>query len=154
MTDVRTVELEPMHVVSALGYGETPEEQAWGLVLEFAGRSSLEPWDGTHRFFGFNNPDPTPGSPNYGYEQWITVPDGTTAPKPLEVKQFAGGRYAVLRLHGLEGIGDAWKELVAWVEEQGYGIAASEHACLEELLTPLDQPQESWEFDLYLAIAG
>ena len=26
MTDVRTVELQPMHVVSALGYGETPEE--------------------------------------------------------------------------------------------------------------------------------
>ncbi|MDJ0952813.1 MAG: GyrI-like domain-containing protein [Acidimicrobiia bacterium] len=152
MADVRTVELDAMPVVSALGYGESPEEQAWDLILSYATESGLDPWDGTHRFLGFNNPDPSPGSPNYGYEQWITVPAGTTVSAPLEVKQFRGGSYAVLRLHGLEGIGEAWKELVTWVEDQGYEIAASEHACLEELLTPLDQPQETWEFDLYLGI--
>ena len=25
------------------------------------------------RLFGYNNPDPTPGSSNYGYDVWITV---------------------------------------------------------------------------------
>ena len=73
MTDIRTVDLEPMQVVSALGYGESPEEQAWELILGFAKDSKVDPWDGDHRLFGFNNPDPSPGSPNYGYEQWITA---------------------------------------------------------------------------------
>ncbi len=153
MTEIRIDELEPMQVVSALGYGESPEEQAWGHIMGFAAATGLDPWDGEHRLFGFNNPDPSPGSPNYGYEQWLTVNPETAVPDPLEAKRFAGGRYAVLRLRGLEGIGEAWKELVTWVEDRGYEIAASEHACLEELLTPIDQPEETWEFDLYLGIA-
>jgi DNA gyrase inhibitor GyrI len=152
MAEVRIVELDPMRVIAALGYGESPEEEAWGLITRYAEKSGFEMSDRSHRFFGFNNPDPTPGSPNYGYEQWITMPDATTADEPLEAKQFAGGRYAVLRLHGLAGIGDAWKQLVAWVEDQGYEINTAEHACLEELLTPLDLPQDDWEFDLFLGI--
>jgi len=154
MTDVEIVELEPAQVVSALGFGEEPEGQAWDLILGYAAANGLTPWAGDHRFFGFNNPDPTPGSPNYGYEQWITVADETTVAEPLETKRFAGGRYAMLRLHGLEGIGDAWRRLVAWVEDEGYDIASAEHTCLEELLTPLDRPQDEWEFNLYLGIAG
>ncbi len=154
MPEVRIVELEPMRVVAALGYGESPEGDAWDMILRYAADHDMQGWGDDHRFFGFNNPDPTPGSPNYGYEQWITVPDEMTAHDPLQVKQFAGGRYATLRLHGLDGIGNAWKQLVSWVEDQGYQIASAEHVCLEELLTPLDQPQESWEFDLYLGIVG
>jgi len=153
MTDVTIVALEPTQVVSALAFGEEPESQAWNLILGYAAANGLTPWDGDHRFFGFNNPDPAPGSPNYGYEQWITVAGETTAVEPLESKRFAGGRYAMLRLHGLEGIGEAWEQLVAWVEDEGYDIASTEHSCLEELLTPLDQPQDEWDFNLYLGIA-
>jgi len=148
----RTIELDPARVVSALGYGKSPEEQAWGLINRYAETHGLQLWDGTHRFFGFNNPDPTPGSPNYGYEQWITAPGDSDPGEPLEVKQFAGGRYATLHLRGLAAIGTAWQQLVAWVEDQGYQIAPSEHACLEELRTSLDRPEEEWEFDLYLGI--
>jgi effector-binding domain-containing protein len=154
MPEVLVVELEPMQVVAALGFGESPERDAWDLILRYAADNELPTWGGDNRFFGFNNPDPTPGSPNYGYEQWITVSDEPTISPPLEVKQFPGGRYARLRQHGLDGIGDAWRQLVSWVEEQGFQIAGSDHVCLEELLTPLDQPQESWEFDLYLGIVG
>jgi DNA gyrase inhibitor GyrI len=153
MSEITIIELEPMHVVSALGFGESPEGEAWDLILGYAADNELEPWSGETRFFGFNNPDPTPGSPNYGYEQWITVSDETAVSAPLEAKQFPGGKYAVLRLQGLDEIGDAWKELVAWVEDQSHEISASEYACLEELLTPLDQPQDSWKFNLYLGIA-
>ena len=154
MANIEIVELEPTQVVSALGFGEDPEGQAWDLILGYAAANGLTPWTGDHRFFGFNNPDPTPGSPNYGYEQWITVAEGTTVAEPLEAKRFAGGRYAMLRLHGLDGIGDAWKRLVAWVEDEGYDIASTEYACLEELLTPLDRPQNEWEFNLYLGIVN
>jgi hypothetical protein len=68
---VRIVQLEPMRVASALGYGESPEPQAWEKILAFAEAKGLDP--GEARFFGFNNPSPSPGSPNYGYEQWMTV---------------------------------------------------------------------------------
>lgn len=146
------VNLEPETVVAALGYGESPETEAWDRIGRFAEEHGFEMWDATHRFFGFNNPDPTPGSPNYGYEQWITVPDDITVSDPLEVKRFAGGRFATLHLQGIEHIGDAWQQLVAWVEDQGMHIAPTEHNCLEELLTPLDRPPEEWEFDLYLGV--
>lgn len=154
MSDIRTIELEPMHVVSALGFGESPEGEAWDLILGYAADNELEPWGEANRFFGFNNPDPTPGSPNYGYEQWITVTAPATVSPPLEAKLFPGGKYAVLRRCRLDRIGAAWKSLVAWVEDQGYEIASTEYTCLEESHTPLDQPQESWEFDLYLGIAA
>jgi hypothetical protein len=32
-----------------------------------------------HRLFGYNNPDPSPGSPNYGYDVWLTVDESTQA---------------------------------------------------------------------------
>ncbi len=152
MPEVQIVELEPTRVVAALGYGETPEYQAWELINEYIAEREIK-WPGQHRFFGFNNPDPTPGSPNYGYEQWITVDDDVNVDPPLETKRFSGGQYAALHLRGLKGIGEAWKQLVAWVEEEGYNIATTEHNCLEELRTPLDAPQDEWEFDLYLGVS-
>ena len=152
MPDVRIVELEPTRVVAALGFGQVPEEQAWELINGYLAEQGIEP-SGSHRFFGFNNPDPTPGSPNYGYEQWVTVADDAMASPPLETKQFAGGQYAALHFRGLEKIGEAWNQLVAWVEEEGYNIATGEHNCLEELKTPLETPQDEWEFTLYLGVS-
>ena len=69
--DVRIVKLEPMRVASAYGFGTSPEEEAWGKLLAWARAKDLLNED--VRFFGFNNPNPSPGSPNYGYEQWMTV---------------------------------------------------------------------------------
>ena len=71
--DFRIVQLEPLRVASAHGFGEGPETLAWDKLTAWARERGL--WqDGTsRRFFGFNNPDPSPGSPNYGYETWMTV---------------------------------------------------------------------------------
>lgn len=149
---VRLVDLQPMHVVTANGYGQYPEMEAWDLILDFSNEQDIDPWDKSHRFFGFNNPEPTPESPEYGYEQWMTIDDGIAADEPLDVKDVAGGRYATVHIHGLDTIGDAWQHLASWCEAQGYSVAGDREPCLEELLTPIDAPPEAWEMDLYLAI--
>jgi hypothetical protein len=41
-----------------------------------------------------NNPNPSPGSPNYGYEFWMTVA-GNTPEGDITVKDFEGGLHAV-----------------------------------------------------------
>ncbi len=155
--EVRIIRLEPLYVASALGYGSNPEELAWNNLLDWIKASGLDRQIASHRFFGFNNPNPSVGSPNYGYEQWVTVDAGTPS-KPDEVsgeeitiKEFSGGLYAVTRCR-LSRITDAWKELVTWRERSRYKPA--HHPCLEECLgKPLDQAiGMETEFDLYLPI--
>ena len=148
--EVRIVELEPMQVASAHGFGKNPEEQAWDKVLGWAKTEGL--LDGPYhpRFFGFNNPDPTPASPNYGYEQWITVAPDVSGNDEITIKEISGGMYAVTRFKGLSHIGRIWQELVAWVENSAYEMACQQ--CLEELLTPPGTPLEDFVFDLYLPV--
>jgi DNA gyrase inhibitor GyrI len=147
--DVRIVTMDPMRVASAYGFGDSPEEQAWDKILAFAQAKGLDREEA--RFFGFNNPDPSPGSPNYGYEQWITIGPDVEAEGDIRIVDFAGGLYASTRLRGLSNIGQAWKQLVQWFEDSPY--RKGPHQWLEELLTPPESPQEEWEFILYLPIS-
>jgi DNA gyrase inhibitor GyrI len=150
--EVRIVDLPPMRVVSALGYGKEPELQAWGLIESFARTHEIDLWSGAHRFFGFNNPNPSPGSPDYGYEQWMTLEEGIEPEAPLEVKAIPGGKYAVTTCEGLQNITETWREFVRWFEDSGYRWGPNCEECLEELKTPLGSPIEEWVFDLYLPI--
>jgi hypothetical protein len=68
---VRIVDLEPMRCAGASGYGPEPEGLAWDALLKWAEPIGL--LNKPHRFFGYNNPNPSPGTPNYGYDQWITT---------------------------------------------------------------------------------
>ena len=72
--EVRIVNLEAMHIASALGFGKEPEGIAWNKILAFVAENNLKD-NKDIRYFGFNNPNPSAGSANYGYEQWVTVPD-------------------------------------------------------------------------------
>ncbi len=118
--DVRLVRLEKLRVASLHGFGTEPELQAWEKLADFAGaRGYLEDME-HHRIFGFNNPDPTPGSPNYGYELWITVDPGVQVEGEVEIKEFPGGLYAVGRCEATgdpyEVIPSVWQQLVMWRE--------------------------------------
>ena len=149
--EVRIVELDPMRVAYALGFGESPEPIAWDKILAF-GRDNglLEDLDKV-RFFGFNNPDPSPGSPNYGYEQWMTVGEDIESEGDVDIKHFPGGLYAVTRFKDLNNICRVWKELVVWREDSKYKHA--NHQWLEELLSPPGISNiEDLVFDLYLPI--
>lgn len=147
---VRIVDLEPMRCAGASGFGPEPEGLAWETLLKWAGPIGL--LNQPHRFFGYNNPDPSPGSPNYGYDQWITIEASVQVEAPIKIKELSGGRYAVTRCTGVQNIYATWQQLVVWREASRYRMG--QHQWLEELLTPPDGPWEQAQFDLYLPIAA
>lgn len=153
-TNVRIMTLPPMRVASALGFGPSPEGLAWEKILAWAGKHGVLN-DPAARWFGFNNPSPSAGSPNYGYEQWVTVGPDAQPEGEVEIKQFGGGLYAVSQCN-LGRIFESWQALVAWRERSSYRGAY--HQWLEESITP---PQtgaavgaDEAVMDLYLPIAG
>jgi len=147
--EVRVLILEPMRVASAYGFGEQPEYIAWDKILNWAKQQGFEDLS-KHRFFGFNNPNPSSGSPNYGYEQWITVGPDAQGSEEIEIKDFPGGLYAVMRSEGLENITENWKKLVVWREDSDY--QQGHHQWLEECFTPKAERLEDFVFDLYAPI--
>jgi DNA gyrase inhibitor GyrI len=147
---VKIIELEPMRVAYAIGFGTSPEVEAWEKILTFGRSKGLLGDSDNARFFGFNNPDPSPGSPNYGYEQWLVVGDDVEPGGDVKIKDFSGGLYAVTQFKGIENIGEVWKQLMMWQEDSSYKLGI--HQWLEELLTPVDAPPEEYVFNLWLPI--
>ncbi|MCD6286478.1 MAG: GyrI-like domain-containing protein [Anaerolineae bacterium] len=145
--EVRIVDLAPMRVACAHGFGESPEGVAEEKMQVFISQKGLT--DTQH--FGFNNPNPSPGSPNYGYDIWVTVGTDVEGTDEIEIKTFEGGLYAVTRFEGLQNIGAVWQGLVNWRDESLYKEA--HHQWLEALLTSPDVATEEYVFDLYLPIA-
>ena len=150
--NVRIVKLEPQRVAMSYGFGSGPEDIAWEKMTAFIKARGLDKDDQAHRFFGFNNPNPSPGSPNYGYEQWITVDPTIAAEGDIKIKTFGGGLYVVTRCK-LSSITDAWMQLAAWREKSQY--RSGSHQWLEEAISdPLAKPIDGdSEFDLYMPIA-
>ena len=153
--DVKIVEMPPMRVACAHGFGESPEPLAWEKILAFASAKGIDIEKA--RFFGFNNPNPSAGSPNYGYEQWMTVGPEVEAEGDIDIKEIPGRRYAMTNFKGLENITRVWHELILWFEDSPYRTNKKpEHwfECLEELLTSPDVTPEEYVFNLYLPIGG
>lgn len=152
--DVRVVKLPPMRVVCVNGFGEGPESKAFDKMREWAGAHNL--MKGPHRIFGYNNPDPSPGSPNYGYDVWLTVDESVQADGDARVIEVPAGLYAVTRIE-VKNPGDeipnAWQKLVKWMESSKYHHGR--HQWLEEHIGPLDETVNELPFtlDLHLPIA-
>ncbi|MFC2107876.1 effector binding domain-containing protein [Candidatus Bipolaricaulota bacterium] len=150
---VDIVDLPAMRVASALGFGKEPETQAWEMIRAFAEKAGIDQRAEENFTYGFNNPNPSPGSENYGYEIWLPVDSSVEAVEPVRIKQFPGGKYATTRFTGLSNIGRVWKELVAWVEDSPYAFGPNCCQCLEKALSPFEQDIEEWVFELYLSVA-
>jgi effector-binding domain-containing protein len=148
--DVRIVNMEPMRVAVAHGFGPSPEAIASDKMLAFLAAKGLAFQD--VRWFGFNNPDPSPGSPNYGYDVWATVGPEVEGEGDITIREVPARMYAVTRFKDLNNIGRVWQELVLWFEASPYKRPSYWHECLENLLVPPDTPFEEYEFDLYLPI--
>lgn len=134
MEEIRVVELPGFRYLNFNGFGSSPELQAISQMQEWLeqNKPAIDPG----RFFGFNNPDPAPGSENYGYEIWIEIPAEKADLFP-DVKTFSGGMYAVLHCGGLLAdaenfIPSSWKSLTAWLESSPYRLGR--HQWLEEQL--------------------
>ena len=151
--EVRFVDLPAMTVASALGFGKEPEYKAAQMMSAFTAPRGIEAGSEDHPSFGFNNPNPSPGSENYGYELWVRVDPGTEAAEPIVIKEIPAASYAVTRFTGLSNIGRVWKEFSAWYEDKYANVPACEIQCwLESLQNPSEPDQEKWIFDLYLMI--
>jgi DNA gyrase inhibitor GyrI len=148
--NVRIVQLEPLHVACAHGFGESPEGQAAEKMVVYAGSTGLDLKDQATRWFGFNNPSPSPGSPNYGYDVWVTVGPDAKPEGDVTILDFPGGLYGVAPCEGASNITKVWQQLVHWLEDSQY--RKGNHQWLEELLTPPDVDYEDYQFDLYIPI--
>jgi DNA gyrase inhibitor GyrI len=150
MNEVRIIQLEPMRVASALGFGPSPEALAHAKMRRFARERRLFEGPAKPRWFGFNNPSPTPASPNYGYEDWLTVGPAVEGSSEVTIKEVPGGAYAVIHCESLAVIGERWQELAQWVDGSPYHMG--HHQWLEEHLAPMDAPAEAFNLDLYMPI--
>lgn len=148
--EVRIVKLDPFKAVCFHGFGPSPESVAFDKVKKWLAESRILEDEKPHRFFGFNNPDPAPGSPNYGYDVWITTDEAFQDPGEGEMISFQGGLYAVTGCKGVETIGPTWQQFVKWRETSPYQFA-HDHQWLEEHLN-LFAPMDELSLDLYMPI--
>ena len=149
--EVKIVDLEPVRVLSFHGFGPSPEPLAYTKMYEWAKPKGLLDNKEQIRIFGFNNPSPSPGSPNYGYDVWLTVGPEVKGDDEVEVIEFPGGLYGVTPVKGIPNIGKRWKELVAWRESSHY--KRSHHQWLEENIRYFDDlPEDEVELMLYIPI--
>jgi AraC family transcriptional regulator len=147
-SDIWTTEIGPCRVAYYRAVSKNPETDAWRVLNSWAEGNSVP---GTHRRFGFDNPGPSSGKPDYGYEVWIVVGDEVKESEEIRIKDFEGGQYAVLRTN-LADIGQNWQRLVQWVRSSRFNAAPGQ--CLEESLSPPGTPEDSLILNLYLPIAG
>jgi len=150
---VRITRLEPMHVATVRAYGQSPELAAWDKLITWAKPKGLLDEPGDRRIFGFNNPDPSSGTPNVGYGFWITGGPAVPSDDVATVRDFPGGLYAVTRCQGAQTITDTWHRLATWLENSPYQLG--EHQWLEGHVGPVVMPQnvEELVLDLYAPIA-
>ena len=153
--EFRIVTLEPMRVASVYGFGPSPETEAWSSLMAWAKTKGLFDGPEAPRIFGFNNPNPSPGSPNYGYEFWITVDSDVMPEGDVRIVEFGGGMYAVARLPDFRDpemtIPNGWKALVAWIGDSRY--KGGNHQWLEEHFVARDNPEQIASLDLMAPIS-
>lgn len=135
MNEISIVKLSPMRVASAWGFGPSPEGVAWQKLVDFAEPRGLLKAESGSRIFGFNNPNPSESSPNYGYEFWISVGEKIEPEGDIRIVSFAGGTYAVAPFtepdsdYGVT-VPAAWQRLDAQVSESHHQMGS--HQWLEE----------------------
>lgn len=155
--EVRLETLAPVKVVVGRGYGKEPEGPAWEAALKTLAELGLAEKLVELTCYGFNNPDPSPGNENYGYEQWIVLPeDVTPGVESVETLDYAGGLYAVMEMPvpGPQHLFAHWQKLAAWREDSPYLFDRS-RPYLEHLLNPESVPAGKFDemrFRLYLPV--
>ncbi|NJD03664.1 MAG: hypothetical protein FIA99_13965 [Ruminiclostridium sp.] len=111
--DVRIVSLPRMVFACYRAEGPTPENDCSKVVNKLILENALHRKYG-FRHFGFNNPDPKEGTPVYGYEMWVVIPEDFDLPEQFSRKEFSVGLFASIPAR-LSNIGERWKQLWEWV---------------------------------------
>ena len=153
--DIRIITLPPLRVASFYAFCKNPETEAWDKVYKWANSHGVWQDAPMVRIFGFNNPNPSEGSPNYGYEFWLTIGTEVITDGETKIKDFSGGLYAVLFCdvsgNPWDIIPATWGKLVKWLESSHY--KHSNHQWLEEHLSRTNPNKSGFLLDLYLPIS-
>ncbi len=154
--EVTLTHLPSLRVASVHGFGAEPEMQAWEKLVSWAKPKGYMDELPRHRIFGFNNPDPSPISPNYGYEFWMAVGPEEQPEGEVSIKSFEGGLYAMLPCPvpkgNFDAIGQGWKKLIHWRENNPYEYDHSRQ-WLEEHF-PAADPSLEFVLHLYMPVTG
>ncbi len=114
LNNVRIVRIPAITVATYRAESETPEKDCSDVMYKFILENELHKKSG-FRQFGFNNPNPSENNPVYGYEMWVTIPEGFEVLEPLVKKQFDGGLFASISAK-LSEIGERWMQLYNWAK--------------------------------------
>lgn len=147
---VRVVELKPMRVASVRAISRTPESDAWMKMRAWAEPRGLLENPDKHPIYGFNNPNPTPGKEEYGYEFWIGITPDIEPEGDVTAKEFDGGLFAVTTCNLREemeseffreqGYLESYKNLKDWVKSSKYKLRKGQ--CLERAHDPFASEEE------------
>ncbi len=152
--EIRIITLPPMRVASFYAYSENPEQEALSKLFSWATAHGCWQAAPTTRLFGFDNPSPSEGSPNRGYEVWLTIEQDVHTDADLKIKEFPGGLYGVMRCDvtgdPFDIIPAAWQKLVRWLESSQYHFG--NHQWLEEHLSRAEPSETGFILDLYIPI--
>ncbi len=158
---VQVVELEPMRVASVRALSKTPEKDAWKKLKAWAEPQGLLDDLIKHPVFGFNNPNPSPGQKEYGYEFWIRMGTLFKGEGEIEAKDYEGGLFAVTtcklwdaiqsEFFQKHGFLESWKNLVDWVILSEQYELDDSRQCLEKAHNP-GAAEEELVLDLYQPI--
>ncbi len=148
---VEIVKMPDTKVIAVQVIGTEPETKAW---------QKMEAWLKEHNFnkeelkiYGFNNPNPTPGKEEYGYEFYVPTNLNLEEDDTIKIKEMKGGTFAVtecLVKGDFEQITRSWKELIGWVKDHpDYEFEAD--YCYEHHPDPNASP-EDFILNLYLPV--
>ena len=150
--EVQIQTLPPMCVAVAQAVGPSPEGAAWGKLAAWAEPRGLLDNMEEHPVFGFNNPSPTKGQTEYGYEFWIRI-ESDMQVDDIKTIEFPGGTYAVTTC---KVIGDplgpvpkVWQMLSKWVQASSHRRRRTHE--LEHVINP-GAPESELVLELYLPI--
>ena len=147
--NVEMVSVPAYRVACFSAFGPEPEMIAWGNLTEWLQKHAMLPLPSEARIFGFNNPDPSPGSPNYGYNFWVTLSDEMIV-DDAEIIQYPGGDYAITPCAKVESIFETWQTLNKWLEQSPY--AYGRFQWLEEIFISNNNPEQFDHFVLYMPV--
>ncbi len=149
---VRYVRLPAFHVAFVCTVSKTPEEESLKKIKAWAESKGYWNNPAKHLLFGYNNPSPTPGKDEYGYEVILTVYPDVKPEGEVEIKKIPGGLYAVTRCKGAETFFETWMALYNWIKNTEYELDENNVPGLEEHLNRNETRFSEYLLDLYLSI--
>lgn len=149
--------LETMRVAYYCYYGKHPEDNAFEVMRDWINKTELNINEQNLRIWGFDNPSPSKGQDEYGYEVCITIDDDINVnDDKIQTKFLDGGFYAVIGVKPDENgeigyeIMKAWKRFNNWLTDSKYIYGG--HQWLEEHLGFDENLNHIGGVDLYMPI--